>query len=166
MSVEKILSIATTEVDLKVVEFPSGSNNVKYNTWFYGHEVHDGDKPGAKYPWCATFVSWVFDQAGINLGTIDYRKGYAGCVYAVLNIPKWGKIITKPVPGCIVFFDWQGDGKFDHTGIFVRDINREIFEAIEGNTSFKDNSNGGGVMRRTDRHYKHALFVLPNVLKP
>jgi hypothetical protein len=41
-----------------------------------------------------------------------------------------------------------------------------MFEAIEGNTSFKDNSNGGQVMRRADRKYKNAIFVLPNVLKP
>ena len=31
----------------------NGTNNVKYNTWFYGHEVD-----GSNYPWCAVFVSW------------------------------------------------------------------------------------------------------------
>ena len=39
----------------------NGTNNVKYNTWFYGHEVD-----GSNYPWCAVFVSWCADKAGIT----------------------------------------------------------------------------------------------------
>ncbi len=46
MNGQKIIDIAKLEIG--VMENPPNSNNVKYNTWMYGHEVHDGDKPGAK----------------------------------------------------------------------------------------------------------------------
>lgn len=164
----KILEVASAEVGTK--EVPANSNNVKYNTWFYNREVHDGINlkgevdPNAKYPWCGTFVSWVFATAGFPLGNIGYTKGFAGCPYAVANIAKWGKIVTVPTPGCIVFHDWNGDGKFDHTSIFEKDLGNGLFRSIEGNTAFGNDSNGGEVMVRSDRKYKTAIFVLPNIL--
>jgi hypothetical protein len=111
----KLIQIA--EAEIGVVEEPV--NKVKYNTWIYGKEVN-----GPNYPWCGAFVSWVFDQAGLNLGNIGVRKGFVGCPYAVANIHKWGKQVTVPTEGCIVFYDWQGDGRFDHTGIFVKDLGK------------------------------------------
>lgn len=153
----KLIEIATKEIG--VVEEPI--NKVKYNDWIY-------QKPtsGKSYAWCGAFVSWVFNEAGLNLGKIDLSRGFVGCPYAVKNIHKWGKLVTVPTEGCVVFYDWDGNGVFDHTGIFVKDLGKGLFEAIEGNTSFKDNSNGGQVMRRSDRKYKHAIFVQPNVLNP
>lgn len=53
--INKLLALAMSEVG--ITEYPSNSNNVKYNTWFYGHSVS-----GPKYPWCAAFVSWLFNQ--------------------------------------------------------------------------------------------------------
>ena len=151
----KLIEIATKEIG--VVEEPI--NKVKYNDWIY-------QKPtsGKSYAWCGAFVSWVFNEAGLNLGRIDLSRGFVGCPFAVKNIHKWGKLVTVPTEGCVVFYDWDGNGVFDHTGIFVKDLGKGLFEAIEGNTSFKDNSNGGMVMRRSDRKYKHAIFVKPNVL--
>lgn len=153
----RLIEVATNEIG--VVEEPI--NKVKYNDWIY-------QKPtsGKSYAWCGAFVSWVFNEAGLNLGRIDLSRGFVGCPFAVKNIHKWGKLVTVPTEGCVVFYDWDGNGRFDHTGIFVKDLGDGLFEAIEGNTSFKDNSNGGQVMRRSDRKYKHAIFVLPNVLKP
>lgn len=51
---QKLLNIANDELDTK--EYPPDSNNVKYNTWYYGHPVS-----GKKYPWCAVFISYIFD---------------------------------------------------------------------------------------------------------
>ena len=153
----KLIEIAESQIG--VIEKPT--NEVIYNTWIYGKVVN-----GANYAWCGAFVSWCFDQAGLPLGNIGLKRGFVGCPYAVERIAKWGKLVTIPTEGCIVFYDWDGNGRFDHTGIFVKDLGKGLFEAIEGNTSFKDNSNGGMVMRRSDRKYKHAIFVQPNVLKP
>ena len=54
---EKILEIARSQIGAK--ESPAKSDNVKYNTAYYGREVSDG-----KHPWCAVFVWWVFREAG------------------------------------------------------------------------------------------------------
>lgn len=47
--------IAIAESQLGVTEYPSGSNKVKYNKWYWGKEVS-----GSAWPWCAAFVSWIF----------------------------------------------------------------------------------------------------------
>lgn len=47
--------VATALAEVGVKESPRNSNNVKYNTWFYGHPVR-----GAAYPWCEVFVCWIF----------------------------------------------------------------------------------------------------------
>lgn len=155
----RVLEIARSQVGTK--ESPPESNNVKYNTWIYGEEKRD--TASSKYPWCAAFVSWCFDQAKVNLGRIDVVKGFVGCNYAVTNVAKWGKLVTKPSEADVCFFDWQGDGRFDHTGLFVRDLGNGVFESIEGNTSGTNDSNGGEVMIR-QRKYKNCVFVRPNVL--
>lgn len=152
----KVVEIAEKEIGVK--ENPPDSNNVKYNSWFFNKEVS-----GKSFAWCGAFVSWCFAQSGLPLGIIDYRKGFAGCNYAVKNIHKWGRIVTVPKEGDVVFYDWDGNGVFDHTGIFVKDLGKGFFEAIEGNTAFKNDSNGGEVMRRADRKYKNAIFVRPNI---
>ena len=48
--------------ELGITESPPGSNQVKYNTWYYGQAVS-----GSAYPWCMVFVQWVFAQAGVSL---------------------------------------------------------------------------------------------------
>lgn len=52
--INRLLGIANGEVGIS--EYPPNSNNVKYNTWYYGHAVS-----GANYPWCAVFISYIFN---------------------------------------------------------------------------------------------------------
>lgn len=58
MPASRILEIARGELGTK--EFPRNSNNVRYNTEYYGREVS-----GSSYPWCVAFVWWVFKCAGM-----------------------------------------------------------------------------------------------------
>lgn len=51
--INRLLAIASGEVG--TTEYPPNSNNVKYNTWYYGRQVM-----GKNYPWCATFISYIF----------------------------------------------------------------------------------------------------------
>lgn len=150
MKAQKVVEIATTQIG--VSENPPDSNKTKYGKWFRLDGVH----------WCGIFVSWCYDQAGANLGKIGFMKGFAGCQTAVAHFKSTGEITTEPQPGDIVFFDWNGDGRYDHTGIFVRWIPGK-FESIEGNTSMTNQSNGGQVMLRK-RSYKNVIFVHPKVL--
>lgn len=45
-----------------VTEYPSGTNYVKYNDWYYG-------KGKVSAPWCAVFVCWVFLSGNKASGT-------------------------------------------------------------------------------------------------
>ncbi len=151
MKGQKIIEIATKEIGVK--ESPVNSNKTKYGSWFGLQSV----------PWCGIFVSWVYDQAGFNLGRIGYLKGFAGCQTAVAHFRKTGEITKNPVPGDIVFYDWNGDSRYDHTGIYVKSTGANTFQAIEGNTSLTNQANGGQVMLR-DRNVKNCIFVHPRVI--
>ena len=142
----KIVEIAEKEIGQK--ENPLNSNNSKYNKWFGLPSL----------PWCGMFVSWCYAQAGTPLPKIGFTKGFAGCQTAVAYFKKNNKITTEPKAGDIVFFDWNSDGRYDHTGIFVRKVNENTFESIEGNTSIGNQSNGGQVMLRK-RKYLGVIFA-------
>lgn len=150
----KVFEVAKKEIGYS--ESPKNSNKTKFGEWFGLNGV----------AWCGIFVSWVFDQSKANLGTIDYTKGFAGTVYALNNLKKWGvKIDQKDAQkGDVVFFDWDRNGAPNHVGIFEKDNgDGKSFTAIEGNTAFGNDSNGGSVMQRKDRKYSVATFVRPNV---
>jgi len=147
----KIIEIALKEVGYS--ENPPNSNKTKYGKWF----GIDG------CAWCGIFVSWCYDKAGYPLGNIGFKKGFAGCMTAIEHFKKTVEITKSPEPGDIVFFDWHGDGKYEHTGIFVGKVDEIYFDTIEGNTSFQNQSNGGSVMKRV-RSYSRAIFVHPKIL--
>jgi hypothetical protein len=151
MNGQKIVEIASKEIGVE--ESPKNSNRTKYGKWF----GFDG------VAWCGMFVSWCYAQASKPLGNIGYLKGFAGCQTAFAHFTKTKEITNKPVAGDIVLFDWNNDKRYDHTGIFVKWLDDNRFEAIEGNTAVGNDSNGGKVMLRI-RNKKFAIFVHPKVL--
>ena len=140
---KQIINIAAAELGVK--EIPSGSNNVKYNTEFYGRPVS-----GSAYPWCCAFVWWVFRQAGAPELFAGGGKT-AWCPYAAAWYEKQGEYYTNPrdfKPGDIIFFNFQGAAMPGHIGI-VESVNPDgSVNCLEGNTSVKSQDNGGSVMRR------------------
>jgi len=143
----KIVEIAKAEIG--TTEVPKDSNKTKYGKWFGLDGV----------AWCGMFVSWCYAMRGKPLPNIGFKKGFAGCQTAVAYFKKNNRIVTKPNPGDIVFFDWNLDGRYDHTGIFVEWIeDSKSFYSVEGNTSLTNQSNGGQVMLRK-RNVKGVLFV-------
>lgn len=146
--------IETAIKEIGTIEKPKNSNKTKYGKWF----GFDG------VPWCGIFVSWVYAQAGYPLGNIGFPKGFAGCQTAVAHFRKTGEIVKNPQRGDIIFFDWNGDKRYDHCGI-VNDNNGNGIGTIEGNTSFTNESNGGQVMNRFRYFNKcNMIFVHPKVL--
>ena len=150
---QAILAAALAEIGY--METPPNSNRTKYGKWFGWDGV----------AWCGMFVSWCYNKAGAPLGNIGFPKGVAGCQTAAAFFLKNGLTVTDPQPGDIVLFDWNGDRRYDHTGIFVKKLTATHFETVEGNTSLTNQSNGGTVMRRT-RAFKNVLFCRPRVLRP
>ena len=136
-----VLQIA--EWQLGVVEMPTNSNKVKYNSAYYGREVS-----GSGYAWCMAFVWWVFREAGFNL----YKTGSCTAFVNRYRAFSPGQIVTGAYkPGDIVFFDFSGKRKkTEHCGI-VTAVDGGSVLTVEGNTGTGNDANGGAVMRRTRR---------------
>jgi hypothetical protein len=147
---EAVIQIAKWQIG--IMESPAGSNNVKFNTWYYGREVS-----GSAYPWCMVFVVWCFHQAGFNL-----RKT-ASCTNMANAYKKSGQWVTSGYkPGDIAMYDFDGnmDGETEHCGI-ITEVGNGYIMAVEGNTSASNNSNGGIVMER-----KRSLNVVTGACRP
>lgn len=137
-----ILAVARSQIGVK--EIPAGSNNIKYNTAYYGKTVC-----GDSYPWCCAFVWWVFQQICAALFYGGGKTAY--CPAAEVYAKNHGQWVTSGYrPGDCVLFDFHGGGKglACHTGI-VESVGSSGIICIEGNTSLTSNDNGGAVMRRT-----------------
>ena len=123
---QKIIDIAKSEIGTS--ENPLGSSNVKYNTWYYGHAVS-----GANYPWCAVFISWCADQAGIPTSIIPRTASVSNLQTFFINQGLYKNKGYNPNPGDIMI---QKSNGASHTGIVI-ESNGATFSTIEGNTSNK-----------------------------
>ena len=119
---------------------------------------------GSRVEWCACFVSWCADQCGyIDTGVVPK---YAGCVNGVQWFKDRGQWIdgsAEPVPGMIIFFDWDNkgssgpqDGQSDHTGI-VQKVEDGIVYTVEGNSGDSCRVNQYSV-----GHYEILGYGVPN----
>ena len=84
--------------------------------------------------WCACFVSWCADQAGLIQK--EAVPKFSGCTDGVAWFQakgKWQSGGSVPTPGTIIFFDWDHDGASDHVGI-VESCDGTTVHTIEGNS--------------------------------
>ena len=144
MNLSNVVKVALQEVGYS----ESKGNRTKYGEWFGLNGV----------AWCGIFVSWCYAKGGVKLPRIGFWNGFAGCQTAFKYFKTNNMLTHYPIAGDIVLYDWQGDGRYDHTGIFLRQIDTNTFSAIEGNTSTANQSNGGSVMIRT-RRCKNCIFI-------
>ena len=141
--IEDLIGVAKTQIGYK--EGPSASqmdgntyagdyNYTKYGQWY-------GINPGA---WCAMFVSWCANQAGISTSVIPKHASCDAGMNWFKNQGRWGwgkywgnkqgKTVYTPVRGDIVYF---GNGNLEdssHVGIVYAADSAYIY-TIEGNTS-------------------------------
>lgn len=142
-----VLNIACKYIGTK--ESPANSNNVLFNTAFYGKPVS-----GAAYPWCCSFYFEVCREAGVTV------KKTASCAQMADWFKSQGRFYTSnPQPGDAVFFKFSGGSKnyTNHIG-FVEKVTNGKLITIEGNTSTGNNCNGGMVMER-ERAYPSSNIV-------
>ena len=142
---EELINIA-----LKELGYKEGKNNAtKYGHW-YGLDNN---------PWCAMFVSWCANKAGI--GT-DIIPKYAGCGTGWKWFKKRGLTSKNPQRGDIVFFKPTIIGATSsHTGIVV-DVSDTYVYTVEGNSG----TNTDGVYKHTyKKNYNKFLgFAHPKYL--
>lgn len=155
MTAETIIKKAVSQIGVK--ENPSGSNCVKYNTDYYGKVVR-----GTAYPWCCTFVFWVFKECGAsNLFYGGKKTAYCPTVESYYkSIGRW--YTSNPQVGDLVLFDFYGKNRSVHIGILEKINSDGTYNVIEGNTSTTSDDNGGCVMRRKRKKSVIRGFARPN----
>lgn len=144
-------AIARARKELNTTEYPPNSNNVKYNTWFYGKEVY-----GPQFPWCAVFISYIFKD------NPNLVKKTASCLDMLEWFEAHNRIVTHPQPGDIVFFKYSTNKRrTNHVGLVISIADHNNFMTIEGNTSMKSDDNGGAVMERRRTRSNVVGFARP-----
>lgn len=128
-----------------ITESPAGSNNVIFNTHYYGRTVS-----GSAYPWCMAFVWDIFRMTGLS-GLFFGGGKTATCAELYNYAKRNGQFVDKLdlARGDVVLYNFGRTGAVaDHTGFVVSSTARGLV-TIEGNTSTGSNSNGGEVMERS-----------------
>ena len=116
---------------------PDASGVTVYGKWY--EENVDGSDRFASAAWCAMFLSWCANQAGVSKDTIGY---FAECSYwkneFYVKNNKWHDANGyMPARGDIIFFDnHNGDKVADHNGV-VESVSGTSVIVIEGNLNNK-----------------------------
>lgn len=89
---------------------------------------------GGRVEWCAVFVSWCADRAGVLGIAIPKYAGVSDGIDWFRSHGVWqAGGAYMPKAGDVIFFDWDLDGSPDHTGL-VASCNGGIVSTIEGNS--------------------------------
>lgn len=136
------------KTQIGVHEKPAGSNNVIYNTEYYGREINDPN-----YAWCVVFGWWALKHCGAP------ELFYGGQKTASCSvIDYWGRtsglVVTDPKPGDIVLFDWGKDGTPDHFGFVIGVDASGKIQTVEGNV-------GDAVKQMTRDRSQILRFIRP-----
>ena len=86
----------------------------------------------SRVAWCACFVSWCYNQAGLS------EPCFAACqsqgVPWFTSHGQWGaRGYANIAPGDAIFFDWELDGSADHVGIVIGTDGERVY-TVEGNS--------------------------------
>lgn len=162
-----VLSYCKSQIGIK--ESPKNSNNVKYNTAYYGHNVS-----GSQYAWCSTFLWYCFNKTAKGLYPKNANAAYAQDEVVSKCGGKWimkktnssttrKAYLKKAKPGDIVCFDFGAYSCYrQHVGIILS-VEGDHFVTIEGNTSANGSqSNGGMVCKKTRRYSDICSAARPN----
>lgn len=96
-----IVSIGNNEKD--------GTKGAKYLEWLYGKD--NG------YAWCAVFVSWCANQAGVSTNVIPKTASVGVMRTGVLK--GGGEIVKLPQAGDLVFYQINKNGSWGHVGLMT-----------------------------------------------
>lgn len=133
---EDAINAFVTKCANEIGQGPDGNGVTKYGQWYQNNV--DGSQTFKSAAWCAMYLSWCADQAGISRSTVGY---FAACSYwqdqfFVKNGTWHPASGYKPAKGDLIFFDYTGDGKANHNGI-VESVSDTQVVAIEGNVNKK-----------------------------
>jgi uncharacterized protein (TIGR02594 family) len=115
----KILQNAFIEMNVK--EIPGKNHNPRILLY---HNSTSLKASTDEVPWCSSFANYIVGKAGLEGTNSAMARSWE----------KWGKEISKPIPGCIVVFSRGSDKRFGHVAIFLYETKKNIY-VIGGNQS-------------------------------
>lgn len=133
-----------------VVEQPKGSNWGKDISKYLSHVNYK--YPG---PWCAAFVKFCLDSAGIKSTITAYSPTAHNPKNLVLFKNKW---YIEPRAGDVFTIYYPSMKRIAHTGFYDHKVNSSICETVEGNTN-NDGSREGYMVCRRRRSF-HSLYSI------
>lgn len=141
---QDIVSVALTQVGYKEGPGNSNGNDTKYGEWW-------GYNPMA---WCAVFVSWCADQAGVPESVLKQSSfSNAGSFGFSSSFTAYQK---TPQPGDLFFRNTNA-----HVGIVYK-VEGNTFYTVEGNTWTSADPRHGVMIRQRDLYSSQYTFVSPN----
>ena len=145
-----VVDIAKSQIGYKEI----GDNSTMYGKW-YGLD---------RQPWCAIFVSWCYNQAGLGNNIVaQNKKGFASCDAGLKWFAKRNKLVPvgEAREGDIVFFQFDKDAEPDHVGIVTKNMKKlKTLRTVEGNTSDKGSQANGGAVYAKKRPYSLVMAVV------
>ena len=100
---------------------------------------------GKGYAWCAAFVKWCLNKAGIS----NTLNGMALSAHNKNNLVYHQKRFIKAVqPGDVFTLYYAHLGRIGHTGFIDKQVNSSIYESVEGNTNEAGSREGDGVYKK------------------
>lgn len=97
---------------------------------------------GKGYAWCAAFVKWCFDQAGIKTTITAWSPSAHNSKNVIYYKSKFYK---EPQSGDVFTIYYPSLKRIGHTGFYHKKINDKIYSTVEGNTNSAGSREGDGV---------------------
>lgn len=131
-NIQDLIAVAKTQIGYTELSTSTGKplssgqdgGYTKYGAWFGAPTT----------AWCAFFVAWCSNQAGISTSVLP-RIG--NCASMVSWYSQRGRYFNKngfaPKAGDLVFFNWKGGSTAKHIGIVTGVSGNNVY-TIEGNT--------------------------------
>ena len=151
--IQHLIFTETNEALENNIEYPAGTNMIKYNAAFYGEEVH-----GKKYPWNSQFQWYCMDKCGLA----DYYCG-GNKISDCTKVRDYYKVHDQLIvsgfqPGDFIFWNF-GEGASEHVLKPLTSTchhvslcicaTKNCITTIDGNSSMTSNYRGGTVTIRT-----------------
>ncbi len=130
----KLLKIAKSQIGIRETTGNNDGPQVEKYLSYTGN--HKGE------PWCASFVSWVFGQAGLPRP----RTAWSPSLF-----PKERRM-ARAVPAAVFGIYFPDKGRIAHAGLVEKQQGNWLY-TIEGNTNLVGSREGDGVYRKL-RHRK------------
>ena len=165
MSLERVIAVA--EGELGKTEWPPDSNNILYNTEYYGRPVS-----GSQYKWCVSGLWWVYKHA-------DEESAFfgGGRTASCGTLLRWHREMGQTVPvlqikrGDIAILNFSGTLDTEHCGLvtevgWISHGTVGWVRTIEGNTSKSGSQSNGEEVCEKTRYPSQIVAVCRPHYKP